>query len=101
MSLLIPGLGQMYRGESKRGAIILFAAIIIANLNIIILPLISIANPILPVPFDDPRGLWAYWIPRIVHDVASVWCITFWIWAVVDTFRLPARSVLLSIERNS
>jgi TM2 domain-containing membrane protein YozV len=37
LSLIIPGLGQIYGGEGKKGAAIIFAAIVIANLNIIIL----------------------------------------------------------------
>lgn len=86
LSLVIPGLGQMYRGEGTRGACILVAAIAIANLNILILPALSLANPVLPPPAADARALWAYWIPRVVHDVASFWSIAFWLWAVVDAF---------------
>jgi|Deesub1362A_J573_1020465.scaffolds.fasta_scaffold44673_2 TM2 domain-containing membrane protein YozV len=48
LSIIVPGLGQMYKGEGNKGAAILAAAIIIGNLNIIILPLISIANPEIP-----------------------------------------------------
>ncbi len=88
LSLVIPGLGQIYRGEGNRGALILAASIVIGNLNIIILPLISMANPIVPSIGTDTRSLWAYWIPRIVHDVLSLWSIAFWIWAVVDAFRI-------------
>ena len=87
LSLLIPGLGQIYRGESNRGAIILFAAIVIGNLNIIILPLISMANPHIPPLANEIRGLWAYWIPRICHDIFSFWCIAFWIWAIADAVK--------------
>ena len=92
LSFIIPGLGQIYDGKKNRGAIILFAAIVIANLNIIILPLISVANPIVPPQAEDTRGLWAYWIPRIVHDVTSVWCITFWFWAVADAVILARKT---------
>jgi len=84
LSLLIPGMGQIYEGESNKGAAILAGAIIIGNLNILILPLISMANPIIPP--DEARALWAYWIPRIVHDVLSLWSIAFWLWAVIDAF---------------
>ena len=83
LSLLIPGLGQVYAGESKKGGAIIFGAIVIANLNIIILPLISLANPTIPIG-PDPRSLWAYYIPRVVHDVASLWSIAYWLWAVAD-----------------
>ena len=77
-SLLVPGLGQIYCGESKKGAAILAAAIIIGNLNLIFLPVFLSANP-------EP-GTWAYWIPRVGHEVASLWSIVFWLWAVVDAY---------------
>ncbi len=86
LSLLIPGLGQIYGGEGKKGAAIIFAAIVIANLNIIILPLIAIANPNLPVHANDVNAVWKYWIPRITHDIASLWSMAFWIWAVIDAY---------------
>ncbi len=82
LSLLVPGLGQIYCGEKNRGAVIIVGAIVVANLNILILPLISIANPTLPA--EGPRAVWAYWIPRIVHDVSSLWSVAYWVWAVVD-----------------
>ena len=88
LSLLVPGLGQVYAGESNKGAMIIVAAIVIANLNIIVLPLISIANPVIPKETSDPRKLWSYWIPRVLHDVASFWSIVFWIWAIVDAISI-------------
>ncbi len=91
LSLIIPGLGQIYRGKNKKGAIILVAAIIIGNLNIIILPLISIANPVVPPLCNDLRAVWAYWIPRIAHDILSIWSIAFWIWAIVDAILIPSK----------
>ena len=90
LSLLAPGLGQMYARQSTRGAAILAAAIIIGNLNILILPLISLANPILP-PME-PRSIWAYWIPRIVHDVLSFWSVAFWLWAIIDAYTCAKNS---------
>jgi len=84
LSLLVPGLGQIYAGEANRGAVILVAAIVIANLNVIILPLISMANPVSSMETSQSRKLWSYWIPRIVHDVASLWSIVFWVWAIMD-----------------
>ena len=86
LSLIIPGMGQIYKGWGARGASILAAAIIFGNLNIMILPLISMANPVIPPEAGDVRGLWAYWIPRVFHDIFSLWCIAFWIWAVVDAW---------------
>jgi TM2 domain-containing membrane protein YozV len=86
LSVIIPGLGQVYGGKGNRGAKIIFAAIVIANLNIIILPLIALANPNLPIMPGDANVAWKYWIPRITHDVASLWSIAFWVWAVVDAY---------------
>jgi TM2 domain-containing membrane protein YozV len=84
LSLLVPGLGQMYAGEGRRGATILAAAIAIANLNILPLPLIAMATPLTPAGLSDSRALWAYWIPRVVHDIASFWSVAFWLWAIGD-----------------
>jgi len=92
LSLFIPGMGQMYKGWGTRGACILAAAISFGNLNIIILPLIAMANPVVPPPSTDLRGLWAYWIPRICHDIFSLWCIAFWIWAIVDASVIPRKA---------
>jgi TM2 domain-containing membrane protein YozV len=80
LSLIVPGLGQIYAGESTRGAAVIVGAVVVANLNILILPLISMANPDL----SASRSVWAYWIPRVVHDVSSLWSIAYWVWAVVD-----------------
>ena len=92
LSLIIPGLGQIYRGEGNKGALIIFAAIVIANLNIIILPIISMANPVVPPVVTDARALWAYWIPRTVHDVSSLWSIAIWLWAVIDAIVFPGKN---------
>lgn len=81
----------MYGGQAIEGAAIMVAAIVIANLNIIILPLISMANAPVPKDTPDPRRVWSYWIPRVVHDVASFWSIAFWIWAVADAISISMR----------
>ena len=95
LSLLVPGLGQIYGGDGRRGAMILVAAIAIANLNILPLPLISMANPVIPPPaLPAGRAIWAYWIPRVVHDIASFWSIAFWLWAVFDAFAMTRRPKL-------
>jgi TM2 domain-containing membrane protein YozV len=81
LSLLIPGLGQIYGGEGKRGAAILAAAIVIGNLNLLFVLLFVSVDP-------DPSSAWAYWIPRLGHDLISIWSIAFWIWAIFDAYRL-------------
>jgi TM2 domain-containing membrane protein YozV len=95
LSFLIPGLGQIYGGQSFKGGMIIAAAIVIGSVNIIILPLVSIANPVIPAGVGNPRSVWAYWIPRIVHDVAAVWSIAFWIWAVVDAAMAAKKGKIL------
>ena len=80
LSLLIPGLGQIYIGRGIRGAAILVAAIIIGNLNIIFIVAFVATN-------FDPDVVWAYWISRIGHDVISLWSIAFWLWAIFDAYK--------------
>ena len=84
LSLMVPGLGQIYCGKQDRGAAILVAAIVVGSLNILFLPAFVIANP-------DPEIAWAYWIPRIGHDIISVWSLIFWAWVVVDAFLLARK----------
>jgi hypothetical protein len=79
--LLIPGLGQIYSGKGDKGAVILVAAIIIGTMNIIFLPIFMVANA-------NPNIIWAYWIPRIGHDVMAIWGVVFWAWAVWDAYVL-------------
>jgi hypothetical protein len=78
--LVVPGLGQIYLGDQNRGAGILAAAIVIGNLNLIFVLIFDAARP-------DPGITWAYWIPRVGHDVISLWSIAFWLWAVVDAYQ--------------
>lgn len=87
MSIVIPGLGHMYAGESNKGAIIIAVSIIIGSLNIIILPLIAIANPNITAINLHQQSIWAYWIPRIVHDVLALWSIVFLIWVIIDAYK--------------
>ena len=91
LSLLVPGLGQIYAGKGDKGSAIIAAAIVIGNLNIIILPLIAMANPTIPVGAPTPITLWVYWIPRVVHDVVSFWSITFWVWAIWDAISITRK----------
>jgi TM2 domain-containing membrane protein YozV len=92
LSLIVPGLGQIYGGESNKGAAIIAAAIVIGNLNIIILPLISMANPVIPpTGTSDAIAIWAYWIPRVGHDVMSFWSIAFWLWAIIDAISVTRK----------
>ena len=88
LSLFVPGLGQIYGGKNNKGAAVIVAAVVIGSLNIIVLPLISLANPVIPEGVHDARAMWAYWIPRVFHDVIALWSVAFWVWAVVDAIVL-------------
>ena len=85
LSLLVPGLGQMYCGKGNKGAAILAAAIVVGNLNLVFLLVFIAADP-------NPESGWAYWLPRIGHDVMSVWSIMFWIWAVADAVLMAKKN---------
>jgi hypothetical protein len=98
LSLIVPGLGQVYAGESLRGGMIIAATIVISSLNIMILPLIAIANPVIPTDAADPTFLWTYWIPRIMHDILSFWSIVFWGWGVYDAVAITRKKVGLENE---
>jgi len=80
LSLLVPGLGQMYSRDGGRGAAILVAAIVIGSLNLLFVLAFLAADP-------EPGDVWAYWLPRIGHDVMAFWSVVFWVWAVVDAHR--------------
>jgi TM2 domain-containing membrane protein YozV len=84
LSLLIPGMGQIYCGKGNKGAAVLATAIIIGNMNLIFLLIFLAEDP-------DPGKVWAYWIARIGHDVMSLWSIIFWFWAVRDAYVLAKR----------
>ena len=84
LSLLVPGLGQMVSGRRERGAAILVAAIVIASLQALFLAAYR--------PAGGPEAaFWSATLPRIVHDVAALWAVAFWIWAVFDAMRLSRR----------
>lgn len=84
LSLVIPGLGQIYCGEGTRGAAALVAAIVVGSMNILFIPVFVTASP-------DPEIGWAYWIPRIGHDIVAVWSVVFWVWVVADAFLLARK----------
>ncbi len=84
LSLFIPGVGQLYCGQGNKGIAILIAAIILGNLNLILLLAFITAKP-------NPEVIWAYWVPRIGHDVLSFWTIVFWLWVVVDAYLLAKK----------
>jgi TM2 domain-containing membrane protein YozV len=79
LSLLVPGLGQIFAGQGGRGASILFAVIVIGNLNAIWLSLYGLTSP-------GPDALWTYTLPRILDDLFAAYFVVFYIWQVLDAF---------------
>ena len=77
LSLLVPGLGQMYVGRGDRGAAILVAGIVIGTLALIWQTLYAAyASNLMAYPYP------LYRISLVVY--AAV----FWIWQIVDAYRL-------------
>lgn len=79
LSLLIPGLGQIYSGKSGRGAAILIAVIIVGNLNAIWLSLHAMT-------IAAPGAFWSHTLPRLLHDIFAAYGVIFLIWQVVDAY---------------
>ncbi len=80
ISLVVPGLGQIYAGKSERGAAILISVIIVGNLNAIWLSLYSLTSP-------GSAAFWTYTLPRILHDWFAAFLVIFLIWQVADAYR--------------
>ena len=80
LSLLVPGLGQIYGGKVERGAAILIAVIIAGNLNAIWLSLAVTTNP-------GPQPFYSHMLPRILHYLFAAYGVVFWIWQVVDAYQ--------------
>jgi TM2 domain-containing membrane protein YozV len=79
LSLLVPGLGQIYAGKGERGAAILVAVIIVGNLNAIWLTLF----PVRPAT----ATFFAYTLPRVLHDLFAAYGVIFWIWQTADAYK--------------
>lgn len=79
LSLLVPGLGQIYARESKRGALILIAVIIVGNLNAIWLNVFALTGSV-------TSSFWTHTLPWILHDIFAFYSVVFWIWQVADAF---------------
>jgi TM2 domain-containing membrane protein YozV len=80
LSVFVPGLGQMYAGKGERGAAILIASIIAGNLFVIWLNMYASMG-------NAPYAFWSHAVPRILHDIFSVWGIIFLAWQVVDAYK--------------
>lgn len=80
LSLLVPGLGQIYAGKGARGAAILIAAIVVGNLNAIWLSVHATAS-------SAPYTFWGTALPRVLHDLFAAWGLVFLAWQVVDAHK--------------
>lgn len=74
LSLLVPGLGQIYAGKQERGAAILVAGIVVGTLSLIWQTLFVSARM-------DIYPFWAYRILLVAYTLV------FWIWQVADAYR--------------
>ena len=80
LSLVIPGMGQIYCGKTGLGACFLLAFIIIGNLNAIWLSVFAGAQTDL--------SFYSYKFPRLLHDIFAGYGIIFWVWQVINAYRL-------------
>jgi hypothetical protein len=79
LSILLPGLGQVYIGKRALGAAFMLAFIIIGNLNAIWLSIYAGAQTDL--------SFYSETFPRLLHDIFAAYGIIFWIWQAIDAYR--------------
>ena len=84
LSILFPGLGQVYAGKRALGAAFMLAFIVIGNLNALWLSIYAGAQTDLSFYSDT--------LPRALHDIFAFYGIVFWIWAAIDAHRLVRRN---------
>ena len=82
-SILVPGAGQIYTGQAARGAAILFAVLVVGNLNAIRLSVYA-----LEIRFRDSLGFWLFTLPKILHDLFAFYGIVFLAWQIADDYFL-------------
>ena len=80
LSALFPGLGQVYIGKRALGAAFMLAFIIVGNLNALWLSVFAGAQ--------TDSSFFSETLPRVLHDIFGFYAIIFWIWTVIDAFRL-------------
>jgi TM2 domain-containing membrane protein YozV len=80
LSMLVPGLGQIYARKGERGAAILIATIVVGNLNAIWLSLFATANHV-------EGNFWSYNLPLLLHDLFAAYAVIFLIWQIVDAYQ--------------
>lgn len=85
LSIPVPGMGQIYAGESERGVAILIVTIIVGNLNAIWLSIYATTGP-------ESNAFWAVALPRTLHDIFAIYGVIFLIWQMVDAYQQAKNS---------
>jgi hypothetical protein len=82
LSLLVPGLGQIYAGKQERGAAILVAGIIVGTMALISQTLfLSVVPPPFPFPYSVvAERFWWYRLPLAFYGLV------FWAWQLADAY---------------
>ena len=80
LSLIVPGMGQIYCGKTKLGAGFLLAVIIVGNLNAIWLSIYA--------GTQTDLSFFRNTFPRLLHDIFAVYGIVFWLWQVTNAYQL-------------
>jgi hypothetical protein len=80
LSLVFPGMGQIYVGKRALGAAFMLAFIIIGNLNAMWFSIYAGAQTDL--------SFFSHTFPRLLHDIFAFYGIIFWVWQVFDAYRL-------------
>jgi len=84
LSLVFPGLGQVYIGKRALGATFMLAFVIIGNLNAIWLSIY--------IGTQTDLSFYSHTFPRLLHGIFAFYGIVFWIWQIVDTYHLTKKS---------
>ena len=80
LSIVFPGLGQVYIGKRALGAAFMLSFIVIGNLNAMWLSIYA--------GVQTDLSFYSETLPRVLHDVFAFYGIIFWVWQAVDSYRL-------------
>ena len=83
LSLVFPGLGQIYAGKRALGAAFMLDFIIIGNLNAIWLSIYA--------GIQTDLSFFSHTFPRLLHDIFAFYGIAFWLWQVFDAYSLAGQ----------
>ena len=83
LSLVVPGLGQVYVGREARGAAVFVAVLVVGNLDVLWLSLQATVG-------EAAESFFGGILPRRLHDLFAAYGVIFWLWQVTDAYRLAA-----------